>query len=93
MMSAENIMEVQTPDGENRENDVTGNATGNRMSHRRNNRRTYGSSEVKNFSGETSKLEAVLALLTEKVDKEVPFEKFQDKLKNYALKIWFMGKM
>ena len=38
------------------------------------------------FKGETPELNAVLGLITERMDQCVTFEKFQDVLKNYVLK-------
>jgi len=43
-------------------------------------------SDLRNFTGETSELEAVLTLISEKCDKGVMFDVFQKKLKNYILK-------
>ena len=43
-------------------------------------------SEQKDFKGETPELNAVLGLITERLDQGVTFEKFQDVLKNYVLK-------
>ena len=50
---------------------------------RRTNRRTDNqpTSESRGFTGETPELEAVIGLLSEKLDKGVTMEKFQDKLK------------
>ena len=42
--------------------------------------------EQKDFKGETPELNAVLGLITERLDQGVTFEKFQDVLKNYVLK-------
>ena len=41
---------------------------------------------IKDFVGETKDVEAVLTLVTEKVDKGVMFERFQETLKTYVLK-------
>ena len=43
-------------------------------------------SEQKYFKGETLELNAVLGLITERLDQGVTFEKFLDVLKNYVLK-------
>ena len=43
-------------------------------------------SEQKDFKGETPELNAVLGLITERLNQGVTFEKFQDVLKNYVLK-------
>jgi len=43
-------------------------------------------SEMKSYRGETAKLEAVLGLVTEKLDKGVTFNVFQNQMKNYILK-------
>jgi len=59
----------------------------NRNNSRHNFRRHNDSgTDVKGFVGETPKLDAVLVLLTERVDKGTSFEKFQERLKTYALK-------
>ena len=42
--------------------------------------------EQKDFKGETPELNAVLGLITKRLDQSVTFEKFQDVLKNYVLK-------
>ena len=42
--------------------------------------------EQKEFKGETTELNAVLGLITERLDQGVTFEKFQDVLKNYVVK-------
>ena len=42
--------------------------------------------EQKYFKGETTNLNAVLGLITERLDQGVTFEKFQDVLKNCVLK-------
>ena len=60
-----------------------GNRRGN--SRRGNEGGTRGS-EQKDFKGETPELNAVLGLITERLDQGVTFEKFQDVLKNYVLK-------
>ena len=43
-------------------------------------------SEQKYFKGETPELNAVLRLITERLDEGVTFEKFQDVLENHVLK-------
>ena len=43
-------------------------------------------SEQKYFKGETPELNAVLGLITERLDQGVTFEKFQEVLKDYVLK-------
>ena len=40
--------------------------------------------EIRDFSGETKDIEAVLTLVTEQVEKGVTFERFQETLKNYV---------
>jgi len=42
--------------------------------------------EIKKFIGETPDLDSILTLATEKVEKGVTFDKFQDRLKNHILK-------
>ena len=42
--------------------------------------------EQKYFKGETPELNAVLGLITERLDQGVTFKNFQDILKNYVLK-------
>ena len=42
--------------------------------------------EQKYFKGETTNLNAVLGLITQRLDQGVTFEKFQDVLKNCVLK-------
>jgi len=41
---------------------------------------------MRNFTGETPEIEAVLGLMMERLDRGVSFERFQDRLKNYTLK-------
>ena len=60
-----------------------GNRRGNS---RRGNKGGTRGSEQKYFNGETPELNAVLELITERLDQGVTFEKFQDVLKNYVLK-------
>ena len=44
------------------------------------------SAALRQFRGETPDIDAVLCLSTERIDKNVPFEIFQKKIKNYVLK-------
>jgi len=57
------------------------------QSSRRNNnyQKTHAKCESKCFEEEIPELAAVLGLQSEKLDKGVPFNQFQDKLKNYML--------
>ena len=52
----------------------------------RRNNDVHSSTALRDFWGETTDLDAVLGLYTEKIDRSVNFEEFQDQLKNYALK-------
>ena len=53
----------------------------NQNRNNRNYKRTHDSLEIKNFVGETPDFEGVLSLMTERVSKGIPFEKFQERLK------------
>ena len=72
--------------------DIMNKESGNtrRGKRRENFRRGYegGSSwsEQKYFKGDTTKLNAVLGLITKRLDQEVTFDKLQDVLNNYVLK-------
>ena len=57
-----------------------------RWNSRRGNEGGTRGSEQKYFKGETPELNAVLRLITERLDQGVTFEKFQGVLKNYVLK-------
>ena len=68
-------------------NDIGNTYIGNRRgSSRRGNKGGTRGLEQKDFKVETPELNAVLGLITEKLDQGVTFEKFQDVLKNYVLK-------
>jgi len=43
-------------------------------------------SDLRSFLGETPELDAVIGLLSERLDKGVTFERFRDQVKNYVLK-------
>ena len=77
--------ESATPNPTSNDSGITykGNIRGN--STRGNEGGTRGS-EKKDFKGETTELNAVLGLITERLDQGVTFEKFQNVLKNYVLK-------
>jgi len=73
---------AQTPE------DTTSTGTNGNL---RNNRRGMGyrrskvsavGSKMKSYMGETPELEAVLGMVTEKLDKSIIFDVFQDRLKN-----------
>jgi len=49
-------------------------------------RNDFQSSELNSFTGETPELDLVLSLLSEKVDKGVTFDVFQERLKNHVIK-------
>ena len=67
-------------------NDIGKTSKGNmRGSSRRGNEGGTRGSEQKDFKGETLELNAVLRLITERLEQGVTFEKFQDVLKNYVL--------
>ena len=68
-----------TPEAKNPVNET------NRRPIRRNND-VHSSTALRAFWGETTDLDAVLGLYTEKIDRSVNFEEFQDHLKNYVLK-------
>ena len=57
-----------------------------RIRSRRGNKGGARGSEQKDFKGETPELNAVLGIITERLDQGVTFEKFQEVLKNYVLK-------
>jgi len=68
-----------TPSNQTRNN-------GRRGNYRSGNESSAVRTETKNFVGETPDLETILTLVTEKVEKGVTFDKFQDRLKNHILK-------
>jgi len=67
-------------------NTPTDTKDGKRNNFRRGNDASIVEKDLHNFSGKTPEMEVVLTLLTENVQKGVPFEKFQEKLRIYALK-------
>ena len=74
-----------TPNHTSNESGSTHKGNRRRNSRRGNEGGTKGS-EQKYFKGETPELNAVLGLITERLDQGVTFEKFQEFLKNYVLK-------
>ena len=78
-----------TPTNNENGNKRRGNQRG---SLRRGNEGETSRSEQKDFKGKTLKLNAVLGLITERLDQGVTFNKFQDVLKNYVLKKFHKAK-
>jgi len=68
--------------------DMKANTNVNQNTYKRNSKKNEPgiNSDLRNFVGETSELEFVLTLVSEKCDKGVTFDVFQEKLKNYVLK-------
>ena len=62
------------------------NTTRSRISRRKFRNAGPSNRAVRDFSGETKEVEAVLTLVTEQVDKGVTFDIFQERLRNYVLK-------
>ena len=62
------------------------NQDGRRNMRRVNNNFASANTALRQFRGETPSIDAVLSLSTERIDKSVPFEIFQEKIKNYVLK-------
>ena len=77
--------EPMTPATTNKETGNTrrGNKRGN---FRRGNKVGLSWSEQNDFKGETLKLNAVLRIVTKRLEQRVTFDRFQDVLKNYVLK-------
>ena len=79
--NAEEVPRTEAPTP-NRESTTTRN---------RNSRRFFRNSgsnnrQIRDFSGETKDIEAILTLVMDQVDKGVTFNRFQETLKNYVLK-------
>jgi len=74
------------------EDNSSGNGGNNNANTKRNNRKSYYKNkyntvgDLKNFEGEIPELGAILSLLSEKVEKGVTFDVFQERLKNHILK-------
>ena len=68
-----------------------GNQSGPRNGNRNYRRGTTSQTDIKNFTGETPELNAVLSLVSERVDKGAPFERYQELLKIYVLKNFNRG--
>jgi len=70
--------------------DAAGEKAGKESNDKRFNRnqfpRNNNLNDLCSFAGDTPKLDAVLSLISERPDKEVSFEKFQERLKIYILK-------
>ena len=74
------VSATSTPTNNESRNSRRGNRRGNL---RRGNESGTSGLEQKYFKGETPELNAVLRLITERLDQGVPFDKFQDVLKNF----------
>ena len=68
-----------------RESTTTRHRTG-RRNFRNAGSKVSNNREIRDFSGETKDVEAILTLVTKQVDKGVTFESFKGTLKNYVLK-------
>ena len=87
-MSSETTDTVNERTDENATPSTREGSNTNRRNANRGNRRnnTAPIPGTRNFAGETPELDAVIGLLSEKLDKGVTLEQLQEKLKNYALK-------
>jgi len=70
------------------QNEKTGTGQTTRQRGQRSNNRNTLTVRIENreFTDEKFELSAVLGLLTKRLNNSVPFDKFQDKIKNYVLK-------